>query len=232
MGAASVMLERYVKSRPFKNIVMKNQDHLKFMVFNKPFCITDFRLQERNLEYLRSFDPEYFIKTTNKCLKKQKEDYDIIDTITIRINYSHAVETLFSLLFATLQAPWCIIGWLHCYTVNDLKYLIKIIDKNETNFNYFKVRLDNHDWISVSKLINRFELPFEGIHEGFSKVWNILAKEFLNDPIQIEYNEIKHGFRARFGGFELNINHGKKIESGNNNKTTFFKGSNFGSSFW
>lgn len=89
-----------------------------------------------------------------------------------------------------------------------MKKLVKTVNDNE-KFDHFKIALHSYDWYGISKTINAFKYDdkeeYNRIIEGFSKFWAVLGKDFLNEKLNIEYNNIKHGFRIEHGGFGLSI---------------------------
>lgn len=133
----------------------------------------------------------------------------------IRALYGQALETFFAMLFATLQAPYCVVGWLQKYNRRDLLELINIVTENR-EFKLFKVFLKQNRWECISETINLFDVTTSEHRNDFicqfAKFWKLLAKDFIDDRQSAEYNSIKHGFRIEHGGFKLSI--GKNTSSG------------------
>jgi hypothetical protein len=94
-----------------------------FAVGTAPYCVWDWDLHERNLEYLESLDPDYFDYVGRANLphldsEDPKERRRV--ATAIRTAYHHGLESFFGLLFATLQAPRCVAGWMQAYVPADL----------------------------------------------------------------------------------------------------------------
>jgi hypothetical protein len=90
-----------------------------FMVGDRPHEVWDWDLDKRNLEYLESLDPDYFlyVARTNYPNLEAEESKDRQRAATaIRVAYHHGLESLFSLVFAALQARHCVVGWMQVYT--------------------------------------------------------------------------------------------------------------------
>ena len=179
----------------------------QFVVNESPFCVWEWDLAKRNLEFINSIDYtffEYLARVHSEALDQDKNKQHA--ALSLRTAYSHGLETFFALLFAALQAPDCVIGWLHKYQIEDMENLIHKVSKRQPILT--KIPLYPITWktISYSVLVN---LVLEDgdkekkIKDGFSRAWKRLAEDFVNKKIQQEYNSVKHGLRARAGGFYL-----------------------------
>ncbi|MGE0136173.1 MAG: hypothetical protein AB7T16_13725 [Dehalococcoidia bacterium] len=51
--------------------------------------------------------------------------------LALRAAYVHAAETLLALLLGSVQAPDCLLRWMHLYQPGDLRSMIKKIDAYE-----------------------------------------------------------------------------------------------------
>ncbi|MCH8011300.1 MAG: hypothetical protein IIA61_05035 [Candidatus Marinimicrobia bacterium] len=190
------------------------------MINNKPFCFWDWNIKKKNEEFISEYDPLYFDTIASmlhhhledeKTTKKQKQYI----SFALRSYLSHAAESLFALLGATLQAPDCIYGWLFKYRNSDLNSLIDNISKGARIRN--KLRLSYVDWESLSNTIHQFELEDQEknnkIKRHFADFWQRLSSEYRSKDFENIYNSIKHGYRARPGGvfisFGLEKTHGK-----------------------
>jgi len=184
--------------------------YLPIIVNDKPFCFWDSDFKKKNIEFLQGFDANYFnfvsgglyeVIVEDKLPEKDKQ----YAAIGIRNLYSHAMETLFAFICATLQSPGFIPGWLIKYRQNDLYTLVKKIHDGKKFRS--KIRPDELSWIGISKLINQFETDSknktENVKQKFGEFWQRTASDFLNNDFQKEHNSIKHGYRAEPGGFRM-----------------------------
>ncbi len=121
--------------------------------------------------------------------------------------YSHALESFLAFLFAALQAPDCVIGWIHRYELAHLKSLVQKINAHERILS--KIRAPVRSWRDISNTIMTFILKDKAkekrIKAGFAEAWRRFADDFVHEPFVKEYNSIKHGLRVRGGGFILAI---------------------------
>lgn len=211
-------------------------ENSKFAVSDVPYCVWDPELSRMNLEFIKGIDPAYYeyIAAINKgALQGAGSQYA---AMAIRIAYCHGLETLFSLLCACIQAPDCIIGWLQKYTLKQLRDLVKSIVNYQTPI-FCKFDLQSVTLEELSNLINDFNLQDEDkkqqLQESFTTLWRRFARDFLDDKLIAEYNNIKHGFRVRPGGFSASV--GLEDVPGvppPPEKMSYLRGSAFGSSFF
>lgn len=200
------------------------------VVGNIPYCVWDQDLEERNAQFLRSVDPSYFEyvadllapklliphgDTQASFLGKLKplllhfmsestEEPDQHAASLLRATYSHALETLFALLVATVQAPRAPFAWIRLYKPRHLRHIVQKIDDGITFPSMWKV--DRPSWRHLANLIhNNLRIENEArdleVKQGFSRMWKMFAYDFLSDDFTEEYNSIKHGWRIRQGGF-------------------------------
>ena len=111
---------------------MNSKDH-SFCVDDHPYCVWDTGLQDINAEFLKSMDPQFynFIADnyriiSNKETDKQNKQFA---SILLRNYYTHALETLFALIFATLQYPECVSIWMLKYQNAHLYNLVEKVHK-------------------------------------------------------------------------------------------------------
>ena len=75
-----------------------------YLVGDEPYCLWGVDLEEKNKQYLESIDGEYF----EFIVKAYATTADAMrSSIALRLAYHHALETLFLLLCAFIQAPKC-----------------------------------------------------------------------------------------------------------------------------
>ncbi len=180
---------------------------IKFAVDEKPYACWDWELQEKNLEFLEGIDPGYFKYVSEINIGNIDNDYKHKAAIALRLAFSHGLETLFALLCSVVQAPQCSIGWLLSYNNYQLNNLVNKISNNEPCHTLFIK--SPVTWNDLAKCIHSnlgYEKEkVEWIQNGFGKVWTRFAREFTDVNTSLEYNGIKHGLRARPGGFHLAI---------------------------
>lgn len=181
-----------------------------FLVDEKPYCLWDFgTISNNSLQFLSRIDPSYFeyqarIHYRYFHYKKYKQDA----ALALRVAYSHGLETLFSLICASIQAPYCVHGWLLKCTNLDLYNLVKKINQ-EIPFPNLLIE-NKANWETISKALLVYFSPNNKelesiIKKKFEEIWRKWAYDFINDEFQNEYNSIKHGFRIKKGGFSLSF---------------------------
>jgi len=102
-----------------------------FYVGKKPYAVWDPDIREKNLRLLKCFDTSYFEVSANAQCRFFKTDAQRA-AIILRLLYGFALETLFSLLAATIQAPDCVFGWLDKYRQGDLELVVRAITNSES----------------------------------------------------------------------------------------------------
>lgn len=176
-----------------------------FVVNEEPYCIWEIDMAERNGEFLDGIDAKYFDYLLDVHLESKDEKRA---AIALRSTLHHAMETMFSLLGAYIQAPNCAYAWIAKCSNSDLRQLVKHIGGYH-NTMYTRLNIEQVSWDSVSKLIFQCYKPGTKrnteITKLFSSLWQRLATEFIDTNHVDEYNSIKHGFRIRAGGFSLAV---------------------------
>lgn len=178
------------------------------MISDKGKAFWDYNLLEKNLNFINQIDPEYFdyiaqlhFNILNDEDKDSKNRHHA--ALSLRSAYSQGLEVLFSLLFATIQAPDCVIGWILKCSNEDLR---KVVDKFAQGENITTNYIDPIEtWTDVSDLIFSLQSDekrvfFRSKIEGFARLWSKFAKEFTDQLNIDEYNGIKHGLRVKMGG--------------------------------
>jgi hypothetical protein len=187
--------------------VMHEIPKVEFAIDESPYCVWGIDLREQNLEYISSLNPRYFEYVVNANIELLKGEERQFAAIAIRSAYSQALETLFALIGATIQAPDCIVGWMIRYRNPELTSLVKKIHEGRSI--YTKITIE----ISWEKLAERVHSLFKTdgaekdirIRDLFAALWSRLASDFLDARSNSEYNSIKHGLRVRPGGFHLSL---------------------------
>lgn len=176
-----------------------------FLVNEEPFCLWDPDLRARNNEFLKGLDADYF----DYCLKAHLETEDEQrSSVALRIALHHALETLFSLIGAYIQAPDCAYAWLAKCSTTNLRAFISRINNSSPDI-FTKHNISPVSWKTVTEEIFHTYMPGtekQGrMIEHYSKLWQRLAHEFQDQKHVDEYNSMKHGFRVQRGGFALAV---------------------------
>jgi hypothetical protein len=182
----------------------------KFVVNEWPWCVWEEDLPNRNLELINSLDPTYFKYLANVHRQSfETGEHQQHAALALRTSYAHGLETFFAILFATIQAPDCVIGWLQKYDAKDLRQLIEKVQQGKPIRS--KLRSQPHSWHAVAHMVLP-PIAFQDtreqedkIKEQFAASWVRFAQDFLEEKSTQEYNSIKHGFRISNGGFSLSI---------------------------
>lgn len=173
-----------------------------FLVGNDPYCA--WCTKDTNAVFLRGVDTDYFhylAKIHGEMLggeNKQKA------AIALRTAYYHGLETLFMLMFAALQAPYSVAGWLVKCQSAQLRKLVNDATSGELNLLSPRWKLEKMSWDKISALIIGRLLAGRDdaqiLQNSFTKVWSKFAADFTKNHLIDEYNSFKHGFRATVGG--------------------------------
>jgi len=189
-----------------------------FIVGERPFCLWDHDIKKINLQFLNSIDAgyfEYLADTNFEKLGDENEEVHQYAALAIRTAFSQGLETLFALNFAFIQAHHCVAAWMNLYKNNELYELIRKVSKHEKILSLLKIQYI--DWVALSNIIlDSLVLDDKDkekeIKSGFGNLWSQFASIYLQDGFSNEYNSIKHGLRAKAGGFSIAI--GREDEPG------------------
>ena len=182
-----------------------------FAVNEKARCYWDTELQRKNTEFIRDIDPEYFCYAadTHRGHLDGSSGNRAHAAMSIRFSYHHGIETLFALLFAGLQAPGCVIGWIQQYAPGDLRELVGRVGGEPPR--YLRLRPDPFTWQGIAETVfSPCYGEWENVEEMvalFGRFWARLAREFLTEQHADEYNSIKHGLRLtpKLGGTVITV---------------------------
>jgi hypothetical protein len=173
-----------------------------FAVESDAYCAWDPNLTAHNIWYIQCIEPAYFEYIADINKDGLESDHKDHAAIAIRTGYHHGLETLFALLFAGLQAPGCVVGWMQKYSLEQLRTLVRSVDTTEVP-RYLAVRPDPFTWEGiVQEVFSYCQGDQERIEREialFAGLWRRFAEEFLTRNHQDEYNSIKHGLRAASG---------------------------------
>lgn len=177
------------------------------MVNTEPYCVWEVDLQERNNDFLDGIDVEYYSYVLKSHIDCDDSD-DKRAVIAVRNAYYHAMETMYSLFGAFLQAPYCTYAWIGKYKTSDLRDIVKKINSGSTSLETI-VKIDKLSWENIAELVFSYYDPKsdekQKIIDRFSNFWKLISSEFLNNDYIDEYNSIKHGFRVKSGGFGISV---------------------------
>lgn len=210
-----------------------------FLIDETPHVIWDHALEEKNREFLDGIDPGYFLHLAEAhatFVADADPEQRQWSTAALRIAYSMALETFCALLATSVQSPYCALGWMLRYRNQDLE---RVIQKLCSGTPLRSALPERFTWIGMSELVHRFDVdaPLAGqeaaIRTAFANAWRRFALEFVGDRTGAdEYNSLKHGSRARIGGFTLSV--GAEITPGvppDSSAMTKPSGSSYGSFF-
>lgn len=184
----------------------------RFVVDETPYACWDWDLKEKNLDFLRGIDAEYFWYVAEMNAEHLEGEAKHRAALAIRLAYSQGLEALFALLCSAIQAPECAVGWMLVYRPSDLRKLVSKINARASVLS--RVTRPPVTWDGLAEHVHA-HLPYEAekrrwIQEGFAKLWRRWSRELEDESLSVEYNSVKHGLRARPGGFSLRI--GKEKE--------------------
>ncbi len=178
-----------------------------FAVDENPFCVWEWDLAERNLEFVKGLDPTYFQYLAETSYRDIASANQQNAAVTLRTTYSHALEAFLAVLFATVQAPDCVPGWLTKYWPRDLRSLVEKTNGPGNVRN--KLGLERVTWSTVAAVIHGADpstgTPRSELGGHFGRLWGRFANDFVDAGQTSEYNSMKHGFRVRPGGFKLAV---------------------------
>lgn len=194
-----------------------NLQYQFFVVDERPLCLWDEDIKRKTLKFLESVDPSYFEYMMNVHLQTMSETNESSEfagkdlqhaALALRSTYSQALETLFALIFAATQAPWCVPAWINAYNNGELRNLVNKVDNKQPVLSLLDI--ETPSWTSISEFLYR-PLDLEdkekesSLKAGFAQIWSHFALDFLDKGYVREYNSIKHGLRMRSGGFEIKV---------------------------
>jgi len=179
----------------------------KFVVDETPWCAWEWDLEKQNLNFIEGVDPHYFSYLARSYVYSPDEEQEHRAALALRAAYSHGLETLFAFLFAAIQAPDCVIGWVHKYEIPNLKSLLEKV--NHSQQINAKVEIASVSWKNIANTLLLFSLDDKDketrLKQKFAELWQKFADDFLEPSFRPEYNSIKHGFRTKSGGIRVAI---------------------------
>lgn len=176
-----------------------------FMVNDEPYCLWGGDLHKRNSDFLLGLDPDYFEYSLSAHTSTEDEQRA---SVALRIDLHHALETLFSLIGAYVQAPDCAYAWIAKCSNADLRsFLARLLAGGPDIFT--KLKVSSVDLLTISQSVFHTYLPGTNRQSTtiklFASLWAKLARELTDASHVDEYNSLKHGFRVKKGGFALRV---------------------------
>lgn len=148
--------------------------------------------------FLGQVEPSYFQYISDTHERELGGPNDRHAAMLIRSNYSHALETLFALIAAALQAPSCPMGWMLQYKNNELERLIEAISEQKPIESRIDIKTGGWEKVAEAITPNLPEMELKGsLVSAMALLCSALSKQFLDKRMREEYNSIKHGLRLR-----------------------------------
>lgn len=189
-----------------KDVAAPHLRYSAFVVNDSPRCMWSDSRQARNTEFLEGIDPGYFKYVAALFEREIEGENKTFSLLALRLAYGQALETLFALLGAAIQAPHCPLGWIMSYKAGELHAFVRNVS---TGKGVLAADSVPGSWADVSRSIHVFDPTppkrVEDVQQEFGAIWARLAHDFSDESASDEYNSLKHGFRARHGGFDLTI---------------------------
>lgn len=170
------------------------------VIDERPLCFWDRDDPRAQVQCLDNIDPTYFQYLARIHHSQLEGDDSVRAAVALRVTYSHALESLFALVGAAIQAPHCPAGWLLKYQNTDLKGFIGKIAERKPFYN--KWGLEMAGWSEIANTLLPWSMPDNDgaeLRDASAKLWKSLARDVLDASFDDEYNSIKHGFRVRSG---------------------------------
>ena len=175
------------------------------MVGKEPFCIWEVDLLEKNREFIKGIDCEYFDYVIDRQMDSEDRQRA---ALSLKLALHHATETMFSLLGAYVQAPDCAYAWISKCSNHQLRDFLRSIGGSRAQ-TFTKLNIDSVTWVEIAKSVLHGYLPntkkSAKTAELYAKFWSRLKSEYLEQSNIDEYNSIKHGLRVRTGGYSLSV---------------------------
>ncbi len=168
-----------------------------FSVNSEPYCLWGWDLRAQNLAFVRGIDADYFTYQAQTHRAQLDGDACQIAAVALRSTYQHGLETLFSLIGAATEAPWCVAAWIINCSAKDLNSFVENVQKGRAYPN--ELDRGTVSWSSLApKLLpvaGDDTAAIESMHDGFATLWCRFAEDFLHRLNREEHNSFKDGFR-------------------------------------
>jgi hypothetical protein len=188
-------------------------ESVRFAVLDRPVCVWDPLLDDTNLRFLRGLDAGFFLHQAKLMSPSgdstsDEDSADLRNALALRISFGMALEALFAVIGAVIQAPECVFGWLSSYRNDELLQLVRRINNGEpvrTHAPFRPVTWDNISSQILLPLVATSEETHQQISARFAETWRQFAHIFVHQLRSIEYNSLKHGFRVQPSGFTITV---------------------------
>ena len=176
-----------------------------FAVNDEPFCLWEVDFAARNRAFLDGIDPDYFDYVLQTHINTEDEKRALV---AIKLSLHHGTEAMFSLLGAFVQAPDCPYAWIAKCSNSELREFAERASREDASL-ITKLNIPSISWHAVATAVFTTYQPgtkrqAETI-KHFARLWGALTEELTEQAHIDEYNAMKHGFRARPGGFALAV---------------------------
>jgi hypothetical protein len=168
------------------------------IIYDQPLVFWESAPYEYQRVFLETVDSSYFTYHSQVHAGELDGKNARQAAVALRATYSQCLETLFALIGAAIQAPWCPAGWILRYKNKQVEHLIADINSQHPVINAHGYACCT--WDAVSNII--YPWPVEGIDRSqliaaSTMAMRSFAKDFIDPIYQEEYNSLKHGLRAR-----------------------------------
>ena len=182
--------------------------YANFAVVDRGVCVWAKDIVRENIRYLQGLDPAFFVHMGNAHdLTQRPPEAAEAEVAThhqataLRLTCGIATETLFALLGAALQAPYCVFGWMSLYRN---KELVDLVERVHTGKPLRVIRpFQPPSWEKIAATIYS---PLPGgspVPQQFAQAWSRMAEDYLSDHTRDVHNSLKHGLRVAAGGFSV-----------------------------
>src|SRR6476660_7981125 len=154
---------------------------MRFVVDTDPYAAWDPEPAETNREFLDNVDPEFF-QHVAEAHTDMLQSAERQAAQALRLFYGHAVETTVALLFAAVQSPHYVPGWIHFYQMRHLRSLVAKLNAEEEILSVH--RISRFSWRRISDIVHKaFALEDKeresAIKVGFADFWQFLGSQLL-----------------------------------------------------
>lgn len=183
--------------------------NIVIQVGKQSYCYWDFdtEMKRKNIQFIKSIDTDYFTYQADVHADKLDSEHKSSASLALRSAYVHGLESLFSLIVGLVQAPHHLHFWSTQYKINELRECVKSLHHNFNANHAYDIKSGFFNWEKVAEIVLWNSFPdrekVENDIRETAWMWQRFAHDFCNEDIQIEYNSVKHGFRAKQGGFVL-----------------------------
>lgn len=178
-------------------------EYSRFAVNETPYCYWMNDIHGYNKRVIQCIDPDYW-HSASYMIRKCAEKNEIIAAVHSRMYYLTSLETMFAHLFSLLQAPDCIMGWLHNYGKRDIKRIINKIDTKHQLYTKLELAIT---WKELTHFlfsdITQTDAKLPESLMFYERYLRMFANEIQSVSVGEELNSIKHGLRVNSGGFGL-----------------------------